>query len=172
MAVVDLFNSRIGRNTGGALPRAKQREGREWIFNMVETAGHDNPAPTAAASKASIGYSVLIYALFAALWIFGSDLLLEWLVDEKHTLTLVSLYKGWAFVAVTSLLLYGLMRRQAHQRPRAAELPPLPADAMIVVPVRNMVLFPEIVLPLTVGRPLSVAAIQQAVREAERKNKK
>ncbi len=42
---------------------------------------------------------------------------------------------------------------------------PLPADAMIVVPVRNMVLFPEIVLPLTVGRPLSVAAIQQAVRE-------
>ena len=43
--------------------------------------------------------------------------------------------------------------------------PPLPADAMIVVPVRNMVLFPEIVLPLTVGRPLSVAAIQQAVRE-------
>jgi ATP-dependent Lon protease len=42
---------------------------------------------------------------------------------------------------------------------------PLPSDAMIVVPVRNMVLFPEIVLPLTVGRALSVAAIQQAVRE-------
>ena len=42
---------------------------------------------------------------------------------------------------------------------------PLPADAMIVVPVRNMVLFPEVVLPLTVGRPSSVAAVQQAVRE-------
>ena len=41
----------------------------------------------------------------------------------------------------------------------------LPADAMIVVPTRNMVLFPEIVLPLTVGRASSVAAIQQAVRE-------
>src|SRR6188508_458986 len=42
---------------------------------------------------------------------------------------------------------------------------PLPPDAMIVVPTRNMVLFPELVLPLTVGRPSSVAAIQQAVRE-------
>ncbi len=42
---------------------------------------------------------------------------------------------------------------------------PLPSDALIVVPVRNTVLFPEIVLPVTVGRPGSVAAIQQAVRE-------
>jgi ATP-dependent Lon protease len=42
---------------------------------------------------------------------------------------------------------------------------PLPPDAVIVVPVRNMVLFPEVVLPLTVGRPSSVAAVQQAVRE-------
>jgi ATP-dependent Lon protease len=42
---------------------------------------------------------------------------------------------------------------------------PLPADAMIVLPTRNMVLFPEIVLPLSIGRASSVAAIQQAVRE-------
>jgi ATP-dependent Lon protease len=42
---------------------------------------------------------------------------------------------------------------------------PLPSDAMIVVPVRGMVLFPEVVLPVTVGRPSSVAAVQQAVRE-------
>ncbi len=38
-------------------------------------------------------------------------------------------------------------------------------DVMIVVPTRNMVLYPEMVLPLTVGRPSSVAAVQQAVRE-------
>jgi hypothetical protein len=38
-------------------------------------------------------------------------------------------------------------------------------DAMIVVPTRNMVLYPEMVLPLTIGRPSSVAAVQQAVRE-------
>jgi ATP-dependent Lon protease len=43
--------------------------------------------------------------------------------------------------------------------------PPLPSDAVIVVPVRDMVLFPEIVVPITVGRPVSIAAAQQAVRE-------
>ena len=42
---------------------------------------------------------------------------------------------------------------------------PLPADALIVVPVRNTVLFPEIVFPITVGRSSSIAAAQQAVRE-------
>jgi ATP-dependent Lon protease len=43
--------------------------------------------------------------------------------------------------------------------------PPLPPDAMIIVPVRNFVLFPGMVMPVTVGRPRSVAAAQQAVRE-------
>jgi ATP-dependent Lon protease len=42
---------------------------------------------------------------------------------------------------------------------------PLPSDALIVVPVRNTVLFPEVVFPITIGRPSSVAAAQQAVRE-------
>ncbi len=44
-------------------------------------------------------------------------------------------------------------------------LPPLPPDALIIVPVRNTVLFPGMVLPIAVGRPKSVAAAQQAVRE-------
>jgi ATP-dependent Lon protease len=44
-------------------------------------------------------------------------------------------------------------------------VPPLPPDAMIIVPVRNTVLFPGVVLPITLGRPKSVAAAQQAVRE-------
>ncbi len=44
-------------------------------------------------------------------------------------------------------------------------LPPLPADAMIIVPVRNFVLFPGMVMPVTVGRSKSIAAAQQAVRE-------
>ena len=44
-------------------------------------------------------------------------------------------------------------------------LSPLPADALIIVPVRSTVLFPGLVLPITVGRPKSVAAAQQAVRE-------
>jgi ATP-dependent Lon protease len=50
----------------------------------------------------------------------------------------------------------------------AAEAPvlrPLPTDAMIIVAVRDFVLFPGTVMPVTVGRPRSVAAAQQAVRE-------
>ena len=46
-----------------------------------------------------------------------------------------------------------------------ATLPPLPADALIIVPVRNTVLFPGLVLPITVGRAKSIAAAQQAVRD-------
>ncbi|ADH87749.1 ATP-dependent protease La [Ancylobacter novellus DSM 506] len=41
----------------------------------------------------------------------------------------------------------------------------VPADQLIVLPVRNFVLFPGVVLPLSVGRAASIAAAQQAVRE-------
>jgi ATP-dependent Lon protease len=44
-------------------------------------------------------------------------------------------------------------------------MPTLPSDALIILPVRNTVLFPGIVLPISVGRPSSVAAAQQALRE-------
>jgi ATP-dependent Lon protease len=47
----------------------------------------------------------------------------------------------------------------------ATTLPPLPPDALIIVPVRNTVLFPNLVLPITLGRPKSIAAAQQAVRD-------
>src|SRR5262245_51907406 len=36
---------------------------------------------------------------------------------------------------------------------------------MIIVPVRDMVLYPGMVLPVTIGRPRSISAAQQAVRE-------
>ncbi len=42
--------------------------------------------------------------------------------------------------------------------------PPLPADNMIILPVRQTVLFPGIVLPLAIGRKSSVAAEQEAAR--------
>src|SRR5215475_9544439 len=41
----------------------------------------------------------------------------------------------------------------------------IPADALIIVAVRNTVLFPGVVTPITIGRPKSIAAAQQAVRE-------
>ena len=49
-----------------------------------------------------------------------------------------------------------------------AEPPTIPDDALIIVPVRNTVLFPEVVAPITVGRPKSIAAAQQALREQRR----
>jgi ATP-dependent Lon protease len=42
--------------------------------------------------------------------------------------------------------------------------PPFPPDALIVLPVRQTVLFPGITLPLAIGRPSSIAAAQEAAR--------
>ncbi|HKU87188.1 MAG TPA: endopeptidase La [Casimicrobiaceae bacterium] len=43
-------------------------------------------------------------------------------------------------------------------------LRPLPDDVLIILPVRNVVMFPGAVFPLTVGRERSRAAAQEAVR--------
>jgi ATP-dependent Lon protease len=55
--------------------------------------------------------------------------------------------------------------KSADETPSPDALPAVPPSALIIVPVRNVVLFPGAVLPITVGRPMSVAAAQQAVRE-------
>ena len=44
------------------------------------------------------------------------------------------------------------------------EIGPIPDDAMVIVPVRNMVLFPGLVVPIAIGRKGSIAAAQYAVR--------
>ncbi|MDQ0511784.1 endopeptidase La [Ancylobacter amanitiformis] len=41
----------------------------------------------------------------------------------------------------------------------------VPADQLIILPVRNFVLFPGVVMPVAVQRPASLAAVQQAIRE-------
>jgi len=56
----------------------------------------------------------------------------------------------------------------AAEKPRSAAVKPVPEDALILVPMRNNVLFPGVISPITVGRPGSVAAAQEAVR-SERK---
>jgi ATP-dependent Lon protease len=48
---------------------------------------------------------------------------------------------------------------------KEASMQPLPPDAIAIIPVRNFVLFPGIVMPLSLGRALSIAAAQRAVRE-------
>ncbi len=48
---------------------------------------------------------------------------------------------------------------------KAAGALPLPSDALVILPVRNFVLFPGVVMPVSIGRARSVAAAQQAMRE-------
>src|SRR5690242_2134157 len=53
----------------------------------------------------------------------------------------------------------------AHAPSRGETLSrPLPDDALIILPVRNVVMFPGAVFPITVGRDRSRAAAQEAVR--------
>ena len=53
---------------------------------------------------------------------------------------------------------------QSSGSSRALTVPELPEDAIIVLPVRNMVLFPEIALPITIGRRGSLSAANEAAR--------
>src|ERR1700722_5730790 len=46
--------------------------------------------------------------------------------------------------------------------------PVIPEDATIILPVRNMLLFPGMVLPLTIGRPASIAAAQEAAQSGRK----
>ena len=48
--------------------------------------------------------------------------------------------------------------------PKAPDLRPIPEDALILVPLRNAVLFPGVISPVTVGRAGSVAAARAAAK--------
>src|SRR4051812_44260247 len=53
----------------------------------------------------------------------------------------------------------------AEHTPRgSAPSRPLPEDAVIILPVRNTVVFPGLVAPLAIGRERSRAALEEAVR--------
>ncbi len=54
---------------------------------------------------------VLIYAVFASGWILFSDLLVTSVLSDPQAIHRASTVKGWVFVGVTSLLLWGLLRR-------------------------------------------------------------
>ena len=54
--------------------------------------------------------------------------------------------------------------RPTAATPAGGEAVQLPADALPILPIRNSILFPGVVIPLSVARPRSLAAIQHAVR--------
>jgi len=47
---------------------------------------------------------------------------------------------------------------------KAGALPALPDDALVIVPVRNLVLFPGLIMPVAIGRERSIAGAQFAVK--------
>ena len=67
-----------------------------------------------------------LYAVLAGLWIYSSDALLGLLLPDAGLFALASTYKGWGFVAVTSALLYFVLR--ATPRP--------PSKGPVEVPFR------------------------------------
>ncbi len=73
------------------------------------------PAPRRILMPGAALRVVLVYAAFASLWILLSDRLVSAFISDPQTIALVSTLKGWLFVAVTSLLLYGLIKRLAAQ---------------------------------------------------------
>lgn len=56
--------------------------------------------------------TALAYAILAGLWIGLSDRAVALLVDDPQLLIQVQTYKGWAFVLVTAIILYCILRQQ------------------------------------------------------------
>jgi HD-GYP domain-containing protein (c-di-GMP phosphodiesterase class II) len=72
-------------------------------------------------TRGSVVRIAVLYALFGGLWIAASDRILETLVQDPHRLSLIQTFKGWAFVALSALLIAGLVRREM-QKGRDSEL--------------------------------------------------
>lgn len=53
----------------------------------------------------------LVYAAFGIIWIAASDTVLAALVSDPVHLTAIQTWKGWAFVAASAALIYGVGTR-------------------------------------------------------------
>jgi diguanylate cyclase (GGDEF)-like protein/PAS domain S-box-containing protein len=62
-------------------------------------------------SHTDIQKIVLIYAVFAGLWVLISDEVMTWLPSDNEAPMAMQTLKGWLFVGITSTLLYLLLRR-------------------------------------------------------------
>jgi PAS domain S-box-containing protein len=63
-----------------------------------------------------------IYALVGGLWIYFSDTVLSWLVNDQTIMTHVSISKGILFIVITASLLYLLIHRQMDRLTRRTRL--------------------------------------------------
>lgn len=58
---------------------------------------------------------VVVYVVVAGLWILFSDKILAMIVRDSEQITQWSIIKGWLFVAVTAIMLYGLISRHVSR---------------------------------------------------------
>ncbi|GGY22302.1 PAS domain-containing protein [Paludibacterium paludis] len=70
-------------------------------------------------TRGTLLFVVLIYASVAAIWILLSDKVIEWIFPTPSELILASTFKGWAFIAVTALLLYGMLTKLTREETEA-----------------------------------------------------
>lgn len=127
------------------------------------------PAALRAANRIWALTVVLIYAVFGALWILLSDKAVAWLFGGPSQAALASTIKGWAFIAVTSLILYGLLhRRRAASEGGTEDIAlsnrwPLvfALVAMVITGVVGLDLFYSLTNPTASGLP-STAGERQA----------
>jgi len=82
---------------------------------MSDSAPARSPVAVEGRAPKKVLRIVLAYAVFAGLWILLSDQAVAWLFNDPTQIVLASTLKGWLFVAVTSLLLYTLIRRLLDQ---------------------------------------------------------
>lgn len=114
---------------------------------------------------------VSTYAAFAALWIAASDWLLGLVLQDPVLITAVSTIKGWAFVAVTSLLLFVLLRRLVRgidasgQKPSEEQVRPAGTRQLLI----GFSLLAGLILVLSVGTVSYVADKQKTDATAQLK---
>lgn len=60
-----------------------------------------------------------LYLLFGSAWVLASDRVLEWLVTDHALVMQLQTAKGWFFVALSGLLIYGLLHVELALRARA-----------------------------------------------------
>ena len=83
---------------------------------------NETPRPAARHEQVRAALTVvLIYGVFAALWILLSDRAVEALLREPDLIIQASLIKGWFFVAITTLLLYLLVKHLLAQQASASQ---------------------------------------------------
>jgi PAS domain S-box-containing protein len=79
-------------------------------------------APTVRNDNGATLRLVLTYAIFASVWILLSDQALLWVFREPQHIAMASSLKGWFFVGVTSVLLYGLIQRYLRKIQHSLQL--------------------------------------------------